>query len=235
MPPSTMRPSQGAGLATAARAGTTGAGIPRGAMRAVEDAADDASARTAGVGMPRGTMRLAEDRTLADVDDVVVTLADDAVVGVAHPLHLAGALAAWGEVFADYEILQPFPQLSRDTYALTGAERAATDLTRFHGVKVPTTKVLGLERRGWRRAAAEDAGVQPAMERALPGGGLLVAELDPGIAVGDVSALSEQALLEVWILGPGRFRWTRDRPHTFGELDPVTVSEIIRDLREVMQ
>ncbi|MEV4516498.1 hypothetical protein AB0K00_47055 [Dactylosporangium sp. NPDC049525] len=54
-------------------------------------------------------------------------------------------------------------------------------------------------------------------------------------AVGDVTMLSEQAFLEVWIVGAGETRWTRDRPHTFGELDPVTVSEIIRDLREVMQ
>ncbi|WP_327011891.1 DUF4132 domain-containing protein [Dactylosporangium sp. NBC_01737] len=186
-------------------------------------------------GAALGTMRLAEDRTLADVDDTTVTLAGDASVGVAHPVHLAGTLGAWAEVFADYEILQPFPQLARDTHTLTDAERAATDFARYHGVKVPTTKVLGLERRGWRRAAAEDGGVQPAMERPLPGGALLLAELDPGIAVGDVSMLSEQALIEVWIVGAGGTRWTRDRPHTFGELDPVTVSEIIRDLREVVQ
>jgi Domain of unknown function (DUF4132) len=188
-----------------------------------------------GAGVPLRTVRLAEDRTLAGLDDTTVTLEDDAVVGVAHPLHLAGTLGAWAEVFADYEILQPFPQLGRDTYTLTDDERTATDFARFHGVKVPTTKVLGLERRGWRRAAAEDGGVQPAMERPLPGGALLLAEIEPGIVVGDVTEFAEQAFLEVWIVGAGGTRWTRDRPHAFGELDPVTVSEIIRDLREVVQ
>ncbi|MET7423216.1 hypothetical protein [Dactylosporangium sp. NPDC005555] len=53
--------------------------------------------------------------------------------------------------------------------------------------------------------------------------------------VGDVTEPAEQVLRDVWIAGPGQWTWTGDRPHVSGELDPVTVSEIIRDLREVMQ
>src|SRR5262249_36878220 len=34
-------------------------------------------------------------------------LAEDATVRLAHPLHLGDAVAAWSELFADYEILQP--------------------------------------------------------------------------------------------------------------------------------
>ena len=50
-----------------------------------------------------------------------------------------------------------------------------------------------------------------------------------------VTQFAEQPLLDVRPVGGGGTRWSRDRPHTFGGLDPVTVSEIITDLREVMQ
>ncbi|KJS50975.1 hypothetical protein VM98_39685, partial [Streptomyces rubellomurinus subsp. indigoferus] len=55
--------------------------------------------------------RVAEDRTLADVRDEVFELPARASVRLAHPLLLGGDLAAWSELFADYEILQPFRQL----------------------------------------------------------------------------------------------------------------------------
>ncbi|GAB3848128.1 DUF4132 domain-containing protein [Dactylosporangium cerinum] len=55
-----------------------------------------------------GSFRVAEDGSYAGVDDDTCTLPDGALVGVAHPLRLA-AVAQWADVFADYELLQPFP------------------------------------------------------------------------------------------------------------------------------
>ncbi|MCQ0014009.1 DUF4132 domain-containing protein [Actinomadura madurae] len=55
--------------------------------------------------------RIAEDRTFADLDDDAVELPEAATVQIAHPLRLGDSLGAWSELFADYEILQPFPQL----------------------------------------------------------------------------------------------------------------------------
>ncbi|GAA3278250.1 hypothetical protein GCM10020218_028050 [Dactylosporangium vinaceum] len=181
------------------------------------------------------SLRVAEDRTLAGADDEPTAIPDGALIGVAHPLQLGADLAAWGEVFADYEILQPFEQLSRAAQALTEAERTATQLTRQAGVKVPTTRVLGLERRGWRRAAPEDAGVQPAMERDLPGGDVLMLDLDPGIVVGLVTEFEHQTLGPAFILPQGSFTWNRPKGKSLGSLDPVTASEILRDLAEVTQ
>ncbi|GAA3456455.1 DUF4132 domain-containing protein [Dactylosporangium matsuzakiense] len=181
------------------------------------------------------SLRVAEDRTLAGADDEPTAIPDGALIGVAHPLQLGADLAAWGEVFADYEILQPFEQLSRAAQALTEAERTATQLTRQAGVKVPTTRVLGLERRGWRRAAPEDAGVQPAMERDLPGGDVLMLDLDPGIVVGLVTEFEHQTLGPAFILPQGSFTWNRPKGRPLSSLDPVTASEILRDLAEVTQ
>lgn len=97
------------------------------------------------------SFRVAEDRTLADRDDAEVSLAEGALVGIAHPLHLGGDLGTWTEVFADYEILQPFPQLGREVVHLTEAERSACVLTRFATRPVETKRIYGLAHRGWER------------------------------------------------------------------------------------
>jgi hypothetical protein len=59
--------------------------------------------------------RLAEDRTCTDVGERTLTLPHDSVIRLAHPVHLADQVAAWAEILADYEILQPFDQLNRPT------------------------------------------------------------------------------------------------------------------------
>ena len=43
---------------------------------------------------------------------------------------------------ADYELLQPFEQLGRETHALTEAEQQAKAITRWNDLVVPTGKVL---------------------------------------------------------------------------------------------
>ncbi|GAA2641765.1 hypothetical protein GCM10010399_89510 [Dactylosporangium fulvum] len=177
--------------------------------------------------------RVAEDRTFADVGEEVVMLADDAVVGVVHPLQLGDAVSAWAEVFADYEILQPFPQLGRDVHTLTGDERAAQSLTHLVGRKTPTGKLLGLERRGWRREEPQDGGHQGYISKPVPGGFEVVVDLNPGIAIGSIDIFPEQVLQDIWVCGSQESRWHRQGQHRLGDLDPVTASEIIRELQEV--
>jgi hypothetical protein len=163
---------------------------------------------------------LAEDRTVADVNDDVVELAEDAVVRIAHPVHLAESLSGWAEVFADYEILQPFPQLGRPVHVLTEDERTASELKRFQNVTVPVGKVLGLTGRGWQLDEPREGGVRYSVGLSTPSGTVMV-ELDPGIPVGDVMR-SEQQTLTAVVLGGG--------PRTFGDLDPISASEVLADL-----
>ncbi|ACU69341.1 WGR domain-containing protein [Catenulispora acidiphila DSM 44928] len=180
--------------------------------------------------------RVAEDLSLADIADDEFTLADDAVIGVAHPLHIGGDVAAWSDVFADYEILQPFAQLGRTVFAFTDAEKASTRLTRFGGIETPVGKVLGLERRGWRRGAPQDAGIQGWISRALLGGGSVTATLDPGITVDYVAEWGEtQRLQEVFISrhADGESYWNASAKfRELGSLDEITASELLRDLTE---
>ncbi|MWA01030.1 DUF4132 domain-containing protein [Actinomadura sp. LD22] len=172
--------------------------------------------------------RLAEDRTPADVHDDAFDVVDD--VRIAHPLLLGDAVAAWAEVFADYEIVQPFPQLARPVFTLAdGAGRDGT-LARFEGARVPTGRILGLTRTGWERGAALDGGVQHWISRPA-GPHHVVVDLDPGIAVGYVDLNPEQTVEHVRIApAPGEYGAASPVENGFAAVDPVLLSEILADL-----
>ncbi|KAB2350193.1 DUF4132 domain-containing protein [Actinomadura rudentiformis] len=162
--------------------------------------------------------RLAEDRTFADVNDETLTPPEAAHIRLAHPVLLGDALTEWAETFADYEIIQPFPQLARPVFALAEEERSGR-LARFEGRVVPVGALLGLERRGWERGMPEDGGVEPRIFRPFRGGSVVI-DLDPGIYSGSVQALPDQRLVSI----------TYD-----GELDPVSASEILADLTHLTE
>jgi hypothetical protein len=180
------------------------------------------------------TFRLAEDRTLADVNDDGFTLAEDTKVRVAHPLDLGDDLGTWSELFADYEILQPFPQLGRPTYALADDERTAATLKRFEGVTVPVGKILGMTKRGWERTEPQDAGVEWGIRRPAPGG-LVMIYLNPGIAVGNMDIFPEQTLADIWLDAENSDGWGHPSRtnRTFGELDAITASEVLSELTDL--
>ncbi|HEX7306252.1 DUF4132 domain-containing protein [Lentzea sp.] len=181
------------------------------------------------------SFRLAEDRTLADSGDDELTLPAGATVRVAHPVDLAGALPAWGEVFADYEILQPFPQLGRPTHAFTPGEDVVPQLQGYVGRAMPVGKLLGLTTRGWERCEPQDNGTEPWMTRPLPSGGALVACVDPGITVGAVDMFPEMTFSSLWFSPTGEGAWSAPRgggPATF-DVDPVTASELLSELESL--
>lgn len=103
---------------------------------------------------------------------------------------------------------------------------------------MPTGKVLGLERRGWQRGVPQDAGVERWISKRLGDEQYLVIALDTGIAVGVVDMFPDQTLETVWLGSePGNhYHWgRRSYPLRFGDLDPVTVSELIADLTELTE
>jgi hypothetical protein len=178
------------------------------------------------------TFRVAEDRTLADEHDAPLSLSNilnskDLRVGIPHALDLSPEQKrAWGGVFADYAILQPFAQLGRETFVPTEEERASSVLRRVEGASVPTGKLFGIEHRGWRRDA-EILGVVNVYKKELaPGKHFALLEIEPGIQLTRLRDTPEQRLGVVWL--------TRSRPQAlraaFAELDPIVFSELVRDL-----
>lgn len=193
----------------------------------------DAAGAAAGEGAVTGAFRVAEDRTLADVADEEITLTDGTWVGVAHPLHLGGDLAPWSDLFADYEILQPFAQLGRDTWALTAEERGATVLRRLTGITVETGRILGLSHRGWARGPVMDGGVSSVVQKEIGGGRYAVMDLDPGLYAGAPMEWPEQQVGGVW-LSDGPTEWgSTEGKLAFADLDDVSASELLRDIEHL--
>ena len=92
--------------------------------------------------------RVDEDNNLVDAEDEPFTLPDDAYVSIVHPLDLTEELrTTWGTIFADYEIIPPFPQLNRHIYTLGDDERERDVFTRWGDLKAPATTLRKFAKR----------------------------------------------------------------------------------------
>jgi len=137
----------------------------------------------------------------------------------------------WAEVLADYEILQPFQQLGRPVMAFNEEELATGRLDRFEAAEVEVGRILGLTKRGWRRAQPEDGGVEPGVYYPLPGGGYVTIGLEPGIWVGMVGENPIQTLRGVSLRNTPDFWWHRSPvPDHPTDIDPLIASEILTAL-----
>ena len=174
--------------------------------------------------------RVAEDFSLADQNDDTWELPDTATVGLAHVLEIPSTMqAAFGQVLADYEILQPFQQLARETYTLRPDELALRALPRFAGKAVATGAVMGLVNHGWQRGDAEDGGWVGYFHKAVPGG-TVVAELDPGMAVGDIAWEPKQHIKALSFYPDGHGIWDSTNAVPLATLHPIAISEVLRDI-----
>jgi predicted DNA-binding WGR domain protein len=112
-------------------------------------------------GSKKDTFRVAEDGSYADEKDAKYTLPKDALVRIMHPLDMSDAQkTAWGQVFADYELLPPFQQLGRQVFTIEDKEKKSSDLAaRFKGQEWGVSAFIGkLSRRGWVHGQPQDAG-----------------------------------------------------------------------------
>ncbi|MCU0676516.1 MAG: DUF4132 domain-containing protein [Myxococcota bacterium] len=98
-----------------------------------------------------GSFRIAEDGSPSTPSDDAFTLPAKATVTLLHPARASRQeVAELGDRFADYEIVQPFEQLTRPVLALAQGE-GGTKLTRFVGRKVQSKRIFSLEAHGWTR------------------------------------------------------------------------------------
>ncbi|MDG5770968.1 DUF4132 domain-containing protein [Mycolicibacterium fortuitum] len=165
------------------------------------------------------TFRIAEDRSYADVDDTTTALEPGLPVGIVHPLH--GSLAAWAEVFADYEILQPFPQVAREVIRATADDLASQTLGRFSDARAETFALLGLASRGWVVGEALDGPVRHDISRPAPRSRSVEIWVDPGIPF-DPREVESQTIQVAVSEG------------TFGDLGVVFTSEVVTDVTGVL-
>ncbi|KQO83436.1 DUF4132 domain-containing protein [Rhizobium sp. Leaf262] len=195
---------------------------------------DDIAPQTA----PTTLFRVADDLSFTDAEDEPITLdlsaAATGLIGLVHPLHLPkGGLDAWGALFGDYEISQPFPQLGRETYELTQDEKQASTITRFADIEVEATRLRGMSTRGWNLGSVEDGGCISWLERPVRFSdgkvNTAMCGFDPGLFTGGADWEEKfQKLQSITLYRP--YGQPGSDTRTFGELDPVTASEMLRGL-----
>lgn len=189
--------------------------------------------------LPTQVFRVTEDLSAADVNDDAVELDVSAdattLIGLVHPLQMdEEARAAWGTVFGDYEIAQPFLQLGRETYTLEDSERELPKLARFAEVEVETTRLRGMSTRGWQIGAPQDGGVSMWLEREVSfvdgKQGTVYMNISEGIYAGaqeyepKTQKMGDLALEDPWSSHARGGKPARK----FGDLDPISISEMLR-------
>ncbi|GAA1608813.1 DUF4132 domain-containing protein [Actinoplanes couchii] len=147
--------------------------------------------------------RPAEDRTFADASDDGWTLDPEATVGLPHPWHLGTARSVWSTVFADYAIIQPFPQVGRELFT-------AADPAGFIGRTIPSGRLYSLTAQSWT-FDDDNRGVR----RDWPDGTVVQLGCAPGYHWQEPDA--PQTLTTI-------------HPAALSDLPPIPRSETIRDL-----
>jgi len=168
--------------------------------------------------------RVAEDLSYTDADDNTLLLPEEASIGIPHRLELSDAdVMGFGQLFADYELLQPFDQLGRATYHLEEAALDGKTLPEWSDRIVTTGALLGLEGRGWTREEGESGSIA-GFSKAL-GGERTVTLCFYGdwYVYGQTDPASTNTITRCVLTGADGWR----------SLSPLVVSEIQRDLYQM--
>ncbi len=106
------------------------------------------------------TFRYMEDGSFTTSDGDEFELPENASIGLVHPLDITEELKnEWIEQLSDFEITQPFPQLSRKCYRPTDDELKQKRITRFDGCEFNSLSLINkMIKLGWDKGVAEDAG-----------------------------------------------------------------------------
>jgi hypothetical protein len=102
-----------------------------------------------------GCFYITPDLTLSDIHYQTFHIPPGAQIGIVHPILLTeDERQTWNHILHDFEIIQIFPQLNRDTYSLTAEERESGEITRFRGLALFQSQLTrgkkGIGRADWK-------------------------------------------------------------------------------------
>ncbi|MFZ5987551.1 MAG: DUF4132 domain-containing protein, partial [Bacillota bacterium] len=106
------------------------------------------------------SFRYMEDGTFNTIEEEEYSIPQNASVGLIHPVELSvEEIEKWSGQLEDYEIKQPFEQLTRKVYKVEEAEKSIKNIERFGGIKLNGKSLYGkLTKFGWYRGSVQDAG-----------------------------------------------------------------------------
>jgi Domain of unknown function (DUF4132) len=191
------------------------------------------------------TFRLTEDQSYADSSDEVYKLDKESKVGIVHPLGIPKQDSKlWGEIFSDYNIIQPFSQLGRPVYTLEASEMDGIEITKFKDIEIPVVSLVRtLEALGWQRSGLHDHGDYSAHSKYF-------AAAQVTAIVGDYQQVSVNLSLDNesidgccfvagewkgWDYPAGRWgNQEKTRLIKLSEVSPIVLSEVLTDLNQLM-
>lgn len=131
--------------------------------------------------------------------------------------------AAWGEYFADFELLQPFEQLARQTYDVADYKVKKNRIVDLD-MKMPAPKwVFGIEKRGWARYDIIDGGGFYAHERLGPDGVCAIIGFEGAVAISYIEEKEAVDVRDILFSKDGTELAPKD-------VDARFVSEVLRDV-----
>ncbi len=184
---------------------------------------------------PLASFRVSEDRTYADSRDEAFELNGEASIGLVHPAHLDDQTKArWGEVLADYELIQPFPQLSRTMHRLTAEELRGSEIVRHTEARVKPIVFAGIAKRlGYGTGRVGDGGSYFTHAKWFSAAGITAVLRNTGLSIGyhDTDPVGlEQAYFVPEKFGRGGWAEEARDKVPLREVDEVVISEILNDM-----
>lgn len=106
------------------------------------------------------TFRYMDDGSFSDKDGEEFVLPEEGKAGLVHPLELTvETLSAWKEQLEDFEVIQPFPQLTRSVYTVGESDRARTEFSAFSNTRLDCLTLRGkMKKNGWTTGEVLDGG-----------------------------------------------------------------------------
>jgi predicted DNA-binding WGR domain protein len=187
----------------------------------------------------REAFLVTEDQECVNLDDEPCVLRADSALGLVHPLQLQdGARDAWGQRFADYALIQPFPQLGRPVHRLDKGDEKKSSLDHFN-VKLPApTLVFTLEKLGWQRGVGMDGGCFDEHSRQFPAAAITaVVSYEGTVSMGYIQPDAELTVTGCCFVAglrePDGYAGNLQHKLELGDVDPIVVSETLHDLNIV--
>ncbi|MDJ1494760.1 DUF4132 domain-containing protein [Cytophagaceae bacterium DM2B3-1] len=182
------------------------------------------------------TFYCAEDTSLLNLQDEEITIAEDSMVGMVHPLDLSEEeRAAWIQKFYEAGIEPLFPQLLRPSVLLSDTDKDLTEVEEFADKKGNAVQIKGAFKRfGWTAwelgdhgdiysfsKSFDELGVQAFIET---GGGLFMGYTEDG-----------------WMAEFGKCYFRKMAGNIYqspnlplGEVPPIVYSEVLSELRQIV-
>jgi len=170
------------------------------------------------------TLRLGPSLEWLDDLDEIVSVIPDTDLRLAHPLDLDDdTMIRWRQIFADDELLPPFPQIDRESFPV---DTSSGTVERCRDWQVPAGSLVGLLRSGWEGRWSHGPSLKG-----------LKSPIEGGFAILDWMPFptSEIAGAGPVYVGPLYLREHAWRDKILKGANPRSISELLRDLSGVRQ